>query len=44
VIQQAVALGRRKGLLGKSRQQIRVRMRALGQTYARQWPDRPRSP
>jgi hypothetical protein len=44
VIQQSVALGRRKRLLGKSRQQIRVRMRTIGQTYVRQWPDRPRSP
>jgi hypothetical protein len=32
VLEYAVALGRRNCLLGKSRQQIRIRMRLLGQS------------
>jgi hypothetical protein len=36
VLEHAVALGRRKRLLGKSRQQICIGMRLLGRTSARQ--------
>jgi hypothetical protein len=36
VLEHAIALGRRKRLLGKSRQQIRIGMRLLGRASARQ--------